>query len=62
MKLEVMYMVRDEGTIVVFSGLDDEGRDHWFAADHRPAQAIVAALEDDEPVEVEVEPWQLVGA
>lgn len=61
MRLTVEYPVRDEGSVVVLLGTDDNDEQWLFAADHRPAQAIIEALEADEPVEVEVESWQLLG-
>jgi hypothetical protein len=65
MKLYVGDLVRDEGTVVVFSGFDEAGQYYHFAADHRPAQAIAEALADvgdrDDDIVVEVESWQLLG-
>lgn len=63
-ELTVTRLVRDEGTVVVFEGSDNnaDGRLICFAADHRPAQDIVWALEAGEDVQVVVEPWQLVGS
>lgn len=88
MRLIVKRLVKDEGTVVVFEGQDEEllarlqpgALDHlgtlerarerlairnsmswWFAADHRPARDIAAALEAGEEVHVDVEPWQVIG-
>ena len=60
MKVEVLSLVRDEGTVVLFEGVDVEHETRvCFAADHRPARDIVAAREAHEPVVVDVEPWQI---
>lgn len=64
MQLLVTGPVRDEGTIVVLEGVDEEGRVFHFAADHRPAQDILNALSDPETeseVLVDVEEWQILG-
>lgn len=51
----VTGVVRDEGTIVVLTGLDEDGCTVVFAADHRMAQDILDAL-SEEPV-VQVPDW-----
>ena len=49
----VTSFVRSEGSVVLFEGLDPEGYRVLFAVDHRPAQAIVEALEaGEEPVAI----------
>lgn len=67
--IEVDTVVRDEGTIVVLAGTDlDTGQRVEFAADHRPARAIIEALNEalhdtDQNVEMpvaEVEDWQVL--
>lgn len=53
---------RDEGSVVMFSGVDEEtGQRRSFVVDHRYAQAIVDAMSDGEPLELELEPYQLLG-
>ena len=47
-------------TVVSIAGETADGRRVSFAADHRPARAILAALETgEEPVIVALEPWQI---
>lgn len=60
-QLTVTKPVSNEGSVVVLAGEDEDGTTWYFAADHRPAWAIVEALEAGEDVEVEVEEWQLMG-
>lgn len=63
MNVTVDRIVADEGSVVLFSGLNEEGdRRITFAADHRPAQAIADALLSGEDPECYVESWQIVGA
>ena len=61
MRLTVEALIEDQGTVVVLSGRDDLGRLYTFAADHRPAQAIVAALEEEVSVAVEVDSWAILS-
>jgi hypothetical protein len=59
---EDLIHARDEGTIIVFTGTDENGDRVTFGADHRPATALYeAALEQDEPVCAEVESWQVIS-
>lgn len=53
----VVALIADRGAVVVFA--TDDGR--TIAVDHRPAQALADAIAV-EPVEVEVEWWQVTGA
>lgn len=63
MEVTVTEIVRDEGSIVLFRGVTDDGSAVVFACDHRPAQDIVNALiEGDEDVTCFIEDWQIVGA
>jgi hypothetical protein len=57
-----LYSTRDEGTVVVFTGTDEETGDKVsFGADHRPAQELYdAALEQSEPVVAEVDDFQVL--
>ena len=61
MRLTVEALIEDQGTVVVLSGRDDTGRLFTFAADHRPAQVIVDALEAGEPVAVQVDSWAILS-
>jgi hypothetical protein len=61
LELQVTGPVRDEGTVFLLKGVDAQGDSWVFAADHRPAQAILEALEADEVVEVSIEDWQILG-
>ena len=62
--LEVLSVVRDEGTIVVFSGLEASGNYVEFGVDHRPARDLAAALDADpageEAIYADVENWQII--
>lgn len=62
MRLTVTRMIEDQGSVVVFEGDNEVGptTTHLFAADWRPAQDIVAALERGEEPQVDVENWQLL--
>lgn len=59
--VQVTGLVRDEGTIVVLEGTNDEGETVRFACDHRPAQDIINALEAGQDPEAAVASWQFVG-
>lgn len=60
-EVTVTGLVRDEGTVVVFSGTTEDDLGVTFACDHRCAQAIVDALEaGEEPVAV-VEDYLILG-
>lgn len=61
MEVTVTEIVRDEGSIVLFSGLTDDGGAVVFACDHRPAQALINGMLNDEEVVAFVDDWQIVG-
>lgn len=62
MELTLVGLVRDEGSVVVCAGLDEEGREVTFAADRRAAGEFLAAQEAiDEDITVIVEGWQILG-
>lgn len=48
-------------TVWVGYGTDEDGVEHRFGIDHRPAMDIEAAMEAGEDITVSVEPWQLMG-
>jgi len=49
-------------TIGYGQGIDDEGRHVRFAGDHRHLRQLGEALAGaDEPILVEVEPWQVLS-
>lgn len=62
----VTGLERDEGSVVVLTGTDEEGAEVSFAADHRMAQAILdhlAACDEDEsldPPVAAVEEWSIL--
>jgi hypothetical protein len=64
MNVTIVGLIRDEGTVVLLAGLGPNGEHLTVAADHRPAQAILEALEAelDEPVVAEVPEWALMGS
>jgi len=52
-EIQVIAFVRSEGTVWLFEGIDPEGYHVIFASDHRPAQAILEALEaGEDPVAI----------
>lgn len=54
-------VVSDHGTIIVFEGIDEEGATRRFGVDHRMAQGLVAAIEDEGEIMASVEGWQLLN-
>jgi hypothetical protein len=56
-----LEFARDEGTVVVFAGTDQDGGHVTFGADHRAAQDVISGIRDsdDGQVVAEVEPWQV---
>lgn len=61
MHINLTQLVRDEGSVVVFEGLDEEGALVTFAVDHHIAQDLVNLLEAGEDPEVEVPEWSILG-
>lgn len=57
--LTVTELIADQGSVVLFKGVTDEGETLTFAADHRCAQALVEGLSVDDDVRVAVEGWQI---
>ncbi len=53
-------LVADEGSVVVFEGHDDAGTYITFGSDHRPAQQIVEAIEEEGEARVEVPIWAVL--
>ena len=53
--------VHDEGTVVVIDGIREDGRHQFFAADHGPAQDLLAAVQTEGEAIAEVDGWQLLG-
>lgn len=63
--VQVNSVVRDEGTLVVFSGyeLTESGEvrhEITFVADHRYAQDLVDAIEENEDAICGLEDWQIL--
>jgi hypothetical protein len=54
-------LVRDEGTIVLLSGLTEDNTEVVFACEHRYATDILAAVEAGEEPLVEVPDYMMVG-
>lgn len=62
MRAQVTQLVSDQGTVVVFEAVTDAADIITFACDHRCAQQIAHALAwGEDPIEVNVEPWQILG-
>jgi hypothetical protein len=61
MEITVDRIVSDQGSIVVFEGLNEDSLRVSFGADHRPAQAIADALASGEEPVCFVEDWQILG-
>jgi len=62
MEIEVVSIVRNEGSVMVFRGTSlEDGRTVTFAVDHRPAQELMNGMLNDEEVIALVEPWQVLG-
>lgn len=60
MLINLTQLVRDEGSVVVFEGLDNEGLLVTFGVDHRTAQDLVNLLEAGEDPDVEVPEWSIL--
>lgn len=61
-EITVTGFVRDEGSLVLLSGLTDSEDEVTFAVEHRYAPDILAAVEaDEEPVVVDVPDYLIVG-
>lgn len=60
MIVTITELDRDEGTVVTFRARDAVGSPVLVGFEWRVAGAIAEALEDG-PVDVTVEPWQIVG-
>ena len=54
-------LVADHGTVVVFEGIDSQGRIVTFGVDHRPAQDLALWIEREGSVPVHVEGWQVLS-
>lgn len=53
--VQVLGVVRDEGSVVVFHGRDCDGVYVEFAIDRRIARELADVL----PIDAHVEPWQI---
>lgn len=54
-------VVSDQGTVVVFEGIDEEGATRRFGVDHCMAQDLVDAIEREGEIMASVEGWQLLN-
>lgn len=59
MVLTITKPFANHGSIIQFVGVDDDGNEYVVAVDHRPAYAVIEALEFGEEVRATVEPWQI---
>jgi hypothetical protein len=60
-EITVTGLVRDEGTLVLLSGLTEDNQEVVFACEHRMAPDILAAVEaGEEPVAL-VPDYMIVG-
>jgi hypothetical protein len=57
----VLAPVSDQGSVVVFKGVTDDGRELRFAFDHRFAQTLCDGLSIGDDVRVALEGWQVLG-
>lgn len=60
LQLDSQCLVRDEGTVIVLTGTDEQGRAVTFGADHRQARNIIEAASHG-VIEAEVEGWQVLS-
>jgi hypothetical protein len=54
-------LIRDEGTIVLLSGLTEDNTEVIFACEHRYAGDILAAIEAGEEPVADVPDYMIVG-
>ena len=59
-KADLPY-VRDEGSVLVFTGTAENGDRVSFGADHRPAWALYEGVLEEGEAEAEVESWQVLS-
>ena len=58
--IQVTRVTIPAGSTIGFGeGIDEEGRTVKFVGDHRQMYHVGMALSGDEPVEVELEDWQI---
>lgn len=58
---EDLDAIVDEGSVVVFTGTDNNDRIVTFAVDHCPAQDIVALVREHGELACAVEDWQVLA-
>lgn len=58
-KADLPY-VRDEGSVLVFTGTAENGDRVSFGADHRPAWALYENVLEEGEAQAEVESWQVL--
>jgi hypothetical protein len=58
---EDLIHVRDEGTIIVFTGTAENGDRVSFGADHRPAWALYEGVLEEGEAQAEVESYQVLS-
>lgn len=52
--------VVDQGSIVVFTGTDNQERLVVFGVDHRPASGLIEAVREQGSIPCQVEDWQVL--
>jgi len=59
---ELARRADSQGSVVLVQGLTDTGRTIVFAGDARPMyDFLTAVIDGGEPLECDVEPWQILG-
>jgi hypothetical protein len=61
MEITATGFVRDEGSLVLLSGLTEDNQEVIFAVEHRYASDILAAVEAGEEPVAEVPDYLIVG-
>jgi hypothetical protein len=61
LRVYIIGISSDEGSVVVFDAISPEGEPIQFACDHRPAQNIASAIRYGHDIEAVIEDWMLVG-
>jgi hypothetical protein len=60
-EIAVTQLLRDEGSIVLFQGIDSDGAIVNFGVDHRPARDILDAIEAGEDPVAYVPEWAILA-
>lgn len=57
---EDLDSIVDQGSVVVFTGIDNQERVVTFGVDHRPARDIIALVHEQGSLPCSVEDWQVL--